>query len=415
MEPESRPVVIDPSGSDIHGEGARFREHGPATLVELPGQVVAWAVTDQALLKELLTDPRVSKDPRQHWTAWANGEITPEWPLFTWVAVTNMFTAYGGDHRRLRKLVSTAFTARRTEALRPRIEIMAADLLDGLAASLRGEAVDLREEYCYPIPIQVICELFGVSDEDTRKELRRLVDSIFNTAATPEEAAATFQGMHTVLSDLVALKRKTPGDDITSGLIAAREEDGSRLTEGELVDTLLLMISAGHETTVNLLDNAIHAMLTHPDQLELVRVGRASWNDVIEETLRAEAPVASLPLRYAVDDIESGGVTFKKGDAILAAYAAAGRNPAFHGADADRFDVTRVNKEHLAFGHGVHFCLGAPLARLEAAIALPALFGRFPDLALAVPADELLPVESFISNGHRSLPVHLDGATREAG
>jgi cytochrome P450 len=412
MEHQAQPVVIDPSGSDIHGEGARIRARGPAALVELPGQVVAWAVADPALLKELLTDSRVSKDPRQHWAAWANGEITPEWPLFTWVAVTNMFTAYGGDHRRLRKLVSSAFTARRTEALRPRIEVMAADLLDGLAAIPAGQAVDLREEYCYPIPIQVICELFGVHDQDTRDELRRLVDSIFNTAITAEEAVATFQGIHSVLSELVALKRETPGDDITSGLIAARQEDGSRLDEGELVDTLLLMISAGHETTVNLLDNAAHALLTRPDQLELVRAGRANWSDVIEETLRVEAPVASLPLRYAVEDIEAGGVQFKKGDAILASYAAAGRHPALHGKDADVFDVTRADKEHLAFGHGVHFCLGAPLARLEAAIALPALFTRFPDLALAVPAEELRPVASFISNGHRSLPVHLAGPPR---
>ncbi|MGW0562737.1 cytochrome P450 family protein [Streptomyces sp. NPDC003016] len=373
--------------------------------------MVAWAVSDHALLKELLTDARVSKDPRRHWPAWINGEITPEWPLFTWVAVTNMFTAYGSDHRRLRKLVSTAFTARATETLRPRIEQMTAALLDGLAAVPQGQAVDLREEYCYPIPIQVICELFGVNDEDTRKELRRLVDSIFNTAAAPEEVAATFQGMHTVLSDLVALKRREPGDDMTSVLIAAREEDGTRLTEAELVDTLLLVISAGHETTVNLLDNAIHALLTHPDQLELVRTGRASWNDVIEETLRVQAPVANLPLRYAVEDIETMGVTIKKGDAILAAYAAAGRSPALHGEDADRFDVTRVNKEHLAFGHGVHFCLGAPLARMEAAIALPALFERFPGLRPAVPASGLVPVESFISNGHRSLPAHLSSGT----
>ncbi|WP_327290751.1 cytochrome P450 family protein [Streptomyces sp. NBC_01198] len=375
--------------------------------MELPGGVQAWAVSDQALLKELLTDPRVSKDPRQHWSAWANGEITPDWPLFTWVAVTNMFTAYGGDHRRLRKLVSVAFTARRTEALRPWIEQLTGDLLDALAAAPAGEPVDLREAYCYPIPIQVICQLFGIEDEETRTELRRLVDNIFNTAISPEDAVATFTGIHQVLSGLVARKREKPGDDLTSVLISAREEDGSRLTEGELVDTLILMISAGHETTVNLLDNAVHALLRHPEQLELVRAGGAGWSDVIEETLRAEAPVASLPLRYAVDDITAGGVHIKKGEAILASYAAAGRHPAYHGATADRFDITRANKEHLAFGHGAHFCLGAPLARLEAEIALPALFARFPGLALAVPDEELPPVESFISHGHARLPVLL--------
>ena len=369
--------------------------------------MVAWAVSDHALLKELLTDHRVSKDPRQHWPRFINGEITPDWPLFAWVAVTNMFTAYGADHRRLRKLVSTAFTARRTEALRPRIEEMTAELLDGLAAAPQGEVLDLRDRYCYPIPIQVICELFGVDDDGMREELRTLVDSVFNTAATPEEAMATFQRLHAVLGELVAHKREQPGDDMTSVLIAAREEDGTRLSEAEMVDTLLLMISAGHETTVNLLDNAVHALLTHPEQLELVRTAKATWSDVIEETLRAEAPVASLPLRYAVEDIEAHGVTIKKGEAILAAYAAAGRSPEVHGEDADRFDLSRVNKEHLAFGHGVHFCLGAPLARLEAEIALPAIFERFPDLELAVPDEALQPVASFISNGHRSLPVRL--------
>ncbi|MFF3766210.1 cytochrome P450 [Streptomyces sp. NPDC001922] len=415
MQHQSCPVVIDPSGRDIHGEAARIREQGPVAPVELPGGIRAWAVSEHSVLKELLTDPRVSKDPRRHWPLWINGEITPEWPLFTWVAVTNMFTAYGAEHRRLRKLVSAAFTARRTAALRPRIEAMTAELLDGLAATRPGDTVDLREAYCYPIPIQVISELFGVSDPVMRTELRRLVDSIFNTAATAEEAAATFQSVRTVLAGLVAVKRKEPGDDLTSVLIAAREEDGSRLTEAELVDTLLLMISAGHETTVNLLDNAIHALLTRPDQLALVRAGGASWSDVIEETMRAEAPVASLPLRYAVEDIDAGGVTVRKGDAILAAYAAAGRNPASHGADADRFDVTRADKEHLAFGYGAHHCLGAPLARLEAEIALPALFSRFPDLALAVPADDLEPVESFISNGHRSLPVRLASAVPVGG
>jgi cytochrome P450 len=191
--------------------------------------VVAWAVSDHVLLKELLTDPRVSKDPRQHWPKWINGEITPEWPLFTWVAVTNMFTAYGSDHRRLRKLVSTAFTPRRIEALRPRIERLTADLLDGLAATPRGETVDLREGYCYPIPVQVICELVGIADSAMRKEFGRLVDSVFHTTAGPEEVAATFADMHTVMSGLIALKRRTPGEDMTSVLIAAREEDGSRL------------------------------------------------------------------------------------------------------------------------------------------------------------------------------------------
>ncbi|WP_373301856.1 cytochrome P450 family protein [Streptomyces netropsis] len=373
--------------------------------------MVAWAVTTRPLLKELLTDPRVSKDPRRHWPTWIDGKVSPDWPLYTWVAVQNMFTAYGSDHKRLRVLVSKAFTARRTAALRPRIEEMTADLLDGLAAHGPDEIVDLREGYAYPIPIQVICELFGVDDDETREGLRRCVDSIFHTSADPAEVTATYTELYALLGGIVAAKREKPGDDMTSVLISAREEDGpggSRLSEQELVDTLLLMIGAGHETTVNLLDNAIHALLTHPEQLELVRTGKAGWDDVIEETLRLQAPVANLPLRYAVEDIElDGGVTLRKGDAIIAAYAAAGRDPQLYGASADDFDLTRADKDHLAFGHGVHHCLGAPLARLEAAVALPALFARFPELTLAAAPDELSPVESFISNGHRALPARL--------
>ncbi|MEC4019780.1 cytochrome P450 family protein [Streptomyces sp. H27-D2] len=376
--------------------------------------MVAWAVTHHDVLKSLLTDPRVSKDPNQHWPAWINGEIPQEWPLFTWVAVSNMFTAYGSDHKRLRTLVSKAFTARRSAELRPRIEEMTRELLDRLAETPAGETADVRAGYAYPIPIQVICELFGVP-ERSREDLHRLMDSIFHTSADPAEVTATYTELYALLGDLVAAKTAEPGDDMTSGLIAAREAEGdSRLNETELVDTLILMLGAGHETTVNLIHNAIHALLTHPDQLKLVLTGKASWDDVIDETLRSQSPIANLPLRYAAEDIPvggdpaEGGVVIRKGDPILAGYAAAGRDRATHGEDADSFDITRPTRgTHLAFGHGVHFCLGAPLARLEAGIALPALFDRFPDMALAVPSESLEPSESFISNGHNTLPVIL--------
>lgn len=407
MQDRSCPYVLDPAGTDLHAEAAQLRQRGVATQVELPGGIVAWAVTGYDTLKQLISDPRVSKDPRRNWPRWINGEITPDWPLYMWVAVENMFTADGEDHRRLRLLISRAFTPRRIAALHPRVEEITKTLLDRVAETPDGRA-DLRETFAYPLPIEVICHLMGIPDEP-RERLRRAVDIIFTTSATPEEAQSAQPEMFSIFSELVAAKREKPGDDLTSALIAARDEDGSRLTETELIDTLFLMISAGHETTVNLLDHAITALLTHPEQLALVRKGDVSWADVIEETLRWQPPVANLPLRFAIDDITIGDVTIARGDAIIASYGAAGRDPDVHPAAPERFDVTRPNKDHLSFGHGAHYCLGVSLARLEAQVAIPALFGRFPDLALAVAPSELRPLPTFISNGHRTLPVALHG------
>ncbi|MFE0631809.1 cytochrome P450 [Streptomyces sp. NPDC058864] len=400
------PFVLDPSGRTLHGESAVLRARGPVTKVLLPGGVEAWSVNSQEALERLLTDPRVSKDSRRHWPRFASGGITPQWPLYAWVSVTNMFTAYGDDHRRLRQLVAPAFTARRTAALRPRIERIVDTVLDELPAAARDGVTDLRAHFAYPVPVRVVTELMGVPGGAMATGLRSCIDNIFNTSLGAEAAAANHRNTYALLDELVALRTRQPGDDLTSALIAT-EEDDEHLTRAEVVDTLLLVVAAGHETTVNLLDNACFALLTSPAQLDAVRAGRAGWDDVIEESLRLDAPVAHLPLRYAVEDIHVAGTTIAKGDAILASYAAAGRDPARHGPTADDFDVTRTDKGHLAFGHGVHHCLGAPLARLEAAVALPALFARHPAMALAAEPGALEPVMSFISNGHTRLPVTL--------
>lgn len=408
MPHEPELLVLDAHGADPDAEIRALHSRGPASRVDILG-VTAWAISEPTLLRRLLTSPDVSKDARQHWPRFA--EVGGTWPLALWVSVKNMFTAYGSEHRRLRRLVAPAFAPRRVAALAGTIEAIVSGLLDDLAATAPGEPVDLRERFAYPLPIQVISHLMGLPP-DQREGFRSVVDGVFATTLTPEESAANTARLYAVLDRLIAAKRAAPGEDMTSLLIAARDEEGeeSALSDEELRDTLLLMVSAGYETTVNLIDQAVTALLTHPDQLAQVRAGRAGWADVVEETLRLKPAIKHLPLRFAVRDIPlPDGQVIAAGEAILASYAAANRHPGRHGDSTGVFDLTRTapGPEHLAFGHGAHYCLGAPLARLEAVTALRALFARFPDVELAVSVAELELVPSLITYGHKDLPVRL--------
>ncbi|MFC8426806.1 cytochrome P450 [Streptomyces sp. NPDC057236] len=400
------PFALDTTGRDIHGEAAVLRDRGPAVPVELPGGVIAWSLNGHDVIKKVLGDPRVTKSARNHWPAFQNGEIRPDWELISWVAMDNMVTAYGKDHVRLRKLTGKAFSPRRTEAFRPRVEELTDELLDGLAQAAPGEVVDLRERFAYPLPARLVADLIGMPEE-ARAKTAKVIDAMVDTTITPEQAQAVLAGWRGAMADLIADKRREPGEDITSDLVAARDEDGSRLTEEELTDTIFAILGAGSETTINFFDNAITALLSDPAQLELVRSGQATWDDVIDETLRVESPLAHLPLRYAVEDIELDGVTIPKGDPILVNYSAVGRDPRLHPDAPGSFDLTRADKEHLSFGFGPHYCLGVGVARLVARTGLSRLFERFPDLSLAVPREELQPLPTFIMNGHRALPVRL--------
>ncbi|MFE2373256.1 cytochrome P450 [Streptomyces sp. NPDC059398] len=396
---------MDPAGGCPHAANARLLAGGAVVPVVLPGEVAGAAVLGHAALREFLAHPDVAKGP-QHFTALREGLIEEGWPLRTFATVRSMTTADGADHRRLRSLVNRAFTGRRVESLRPRTETLAAGLLDGLAAAADGDGTaDLYRSYALPLPMGVICELLGV-DPEHRERLHHLSELVVSTAIGPADVVAANQEMAAVLAAVVAARRERPGDDLTSALIAAREEDGDRLSEAELTGTLLLMIVAGHETTMNLVINAVRALCAHRDQLALVLAGRATWLDVVEETLRWDSPVSFFPFRYPVRDLTLAGTVVERGTPVLAGYAAAGRDPAVHGPDADRFDITR-DARHLSLGHGPHFCLGAPLARLEATIALEQLFTRFPGLEQAVPDRELPRPASFVGNGVRELPVRL--------
>jgi 2-hydroxy-5-methyl-1-naphthoate 7-hydroxylase len=403
------PVIhLDPMGSDHHGEAARMRELGPVVRVVLPGDVQVWAVTDHALLADLVTDPRVSKDWR-NWNAIRSGEVTDEWPLVGMIKVTNMVTSDGEVHLRLRRPVTRTFTRGMVERLRPRLNEIVRALLDDLPSRADSDGVvDLRQHYAYPVPMQMICELTGVPVE-WRPRLRELVDSIFRTNTTAEEVVATQRDRHELLNRLVELRREEPGEDLTSALIDVGAQDQEKLTQEELIDTIWLLLTAGHETTLSLIVNGVRALLTHPDQLELARTGGDEvWARVVEETLRWDAPIGNFPARYPFEDIEIAGVRIPKGEAILAPYSGVGRDPSQHGPNAGEFDITQPAARHLAFGGGPHICLGAHLARLEGHVALPALFERYPNLRLAADAATLPPVPSFFSNSAALLPVHLD-------
>ncbi|WP_436491842.1 cytochrome P450 family protein [Actinokineospora sp. HUAS TT18] len=403
---EKRCPALDTTGRNIHAEAAALRALGPATQVELPGGVVVWSVTSHAVIKDMLSNPKVTKSARNHWPAFYNGELNPSWEMISWVAMDNVSTSFGKDHLRLRRLIGKAFTPRRTEAVRPLVVGLTNMLLDGLAATPQGEVVDLKERFCYPLPGMLVAELIGMGEQQ-RAATAKVIDMMVDTTVTPEVAQSILLGWRGAMADLIAEKRANPGEDITSDLIAARDEDGSRLTEQELADTIFAILGAGSETTINFFDNAVTELLTHPEQLELVLSGQNSWDDVIDEILRVQSPLASLPLRYAAEDIELDGLTIPKGDPILINYAAVGRDPALHAECPEDFDIQRESKENLSFGHGPHYCLGAGIARLVANIGLSTLFERFPDLSLAVDRDELVPMPTFIMNGHRTLPVHL--------
>ncbi|MDG9689990.1 cytochrome P450 [Streptomyces mutabilis] len=401
---EEARIPLDPFVTDLDGESARLRAAGPLAAVELPGGVPVWAVTHHAEAKALLTDPRLVKDINV-WGAWRRGEIPADWPL---IGLANpgrsMLTVDGAEHRRLRTLVAQALTVRRVEHMRGRITELTDRLLDELPAD--GGVVDLKAAFAYPLPMYVVADLMGI-EEVRLPRLKVLFEKFFSTQTPPEEVVSTLTELAGIMGDTVAAKRAAPGDDLTSALILA-SEDGDHLTDAEIVSTLQLMVAAGHETTISLIVNSVVNLSTHPEQRALVLSGEADWSAVIEETLRFSTPTSHVLIRFATEDVPVGDRVIPAGDALIVSYGALGRDERAHGPTAGDFDITRTSpNRHISFGYGPHVCPGAALSRLEAGVALPALYARFPRLDLAVPASELRNKPVVTQNDLFELPVRL--------
>jgi len=365
---------------------AQVRELGAVHEVTLADGHQAWLVVRYDAVRAALNDPRLSKD--MHAALATGADLVAEGlpgPAFA----RHMLSVDPPDHTRLRRLVSGTFSPRRVEALRPRVQVIVDDLLDQIAAQGPESRVDLVAAYAFPLPFTVICELLGVPEPE-RDALGRGLAGMLVPTSTPAQYARAKEasdGVVAMLCELVRTKQQQPGDDLVSGLINARDGE-ERLDNQELLSTIFQLIVAGHDTTTSLIGNGVVALLRNPDQLAQLRNDSASIAAAVEELLRYDAPVPHATFRYAIEPVTIGDVTIPAGAQVVIGLAAANRDPDRY-ANPELLDMDRAESRHLAFGHGIHHCLGAVLARMEGQLAIASLLARFPELRLAVPVEEL--------------------------
>jgi len=383
---------------DPLGFFARLRESRPVAPVLMPNYGRAWVVTRYEDVRAVLTDPRMSKDVHR-WPGGARSRPSEATGVYA-----HMLHADPPDHTRLRRSVQKAFMPRRA-ALRPRAEEIAAGLLDEMATK-RGEVIDLLDAYARPLPIAVLCELLGVPVAD-----RGWIELTVNAYDQRTEHDRVERDLAAYFTELIAAKRAAPGDDLVSALVVAPSNAGADgaadgLTGDELISTLFLLVMAGFDTTVNLIASGTLALLTHPGEKTRLRQDPSQLPAAVEELLRFTNPVRHANDRFTTEDVPVGDVVIPAGEWVFPAISSANRDPAQF-PDPDRLDLGRDTSGHIAFGHGIHHCLGAPLARMEAEVALGALLARFPRISLAVPPEELRWRPVSLMNGLESLPVRL--------
>jgi cytochrome P450 len=383
---------------DPLGFFARLRESRPAALVPMPSYGRAWVITRYEHVRAVLADPRMARDVHR----WPGGGRTR--PSEATGVYAHMLHFDPPDHTRLRRLVQKAFTPRRA-ALRPQAEQIAAGLLDEMAAA-RGDVIDLLDAYARPLPIAVLCELLGIPPADRTWVAAAVAD--YDRRAEHDRVERELAAYFT---RLIAARRAEPGDDLVSALVVARDSDGpggaaGGLTGNELLSTVYLLVMAGFDTTVNLIASGTLALLTHPEEKSRLRLDPSLLPAAVEELLRFTSPVNHANDRFTTEDVPVGDVVIPAGEWVFPAVSSANRDPARF-PDPDRLDLGRDTSGHVAFGYGVHYCLGAPLARMEAEVALGALLDRFPRVSLAVAPEELRWRPVSLMNGLESLPVRL--------
>ncbi|MFF9815324.1 cytochrome P450 [Streptomyces sp. NPDC014006] len=406
--------MLDPAdpafARDPYPYYARLRTQGPAVRVALANGTHAWFVTGYEHVRAVLADSRFSNVPPP-----GAGRPRPDSPAQRARAclARHMLNSDAPDHTRLRRLTSAAFSPRRVDALRPRIEQLASELIAKAATRTQnGAVVDLVDAFAFPLPVLVIGEVLGVPEAD-RDDLRKWTYRVGSPAdALPAGAVdEAWIRLHAYFTELIADKRRRPGEDLFSALVHDVTEGG--LDDGELLAMAFLLLFAGYETTMNLLASASLLLLTHPGELAAARRDATRWTAVVEEALRHASPLEATTWRRTTQEVNLGGSgLIPAGASVLAVLAAANRDPA-HFPDPDAFRPDRYRPAaggtraapHAAFGHGPHFCVGARLARLEAAVALPVLFDALPGLQLAEDPGEIPYRPGLLVRGPRRLPV----------